>query len=74
MCCPSVGHGPKEGPNRKVHNYFELQIDMAYSKRRTFRNFFFRFDPRQEVQMKPLVAAGGFISSLAKLTMRLAST
>jgi hypothetical protein len=34
----------------------------------------FRFDPRQEVQIKPLVAAGGFISSLAKLTMRLAST
>ena len=33
----------------------------------------FRFDPRQEVQIKPLVPAGGFISSLAKLTMRLAS-
>lgn len=34
---------------------------------------FFRFDPRQEVQIKPPVLAGGFISSLAKLTMRLAS-
>jgi hypothetical protein len=34
----------------------------------------FRFDPRQEVQIKPLVRAGGFISSLAKLTMRLVST
>ena len=33
----------------------------------------FRFDPRQEVQIKPLVRAGGFISSLAKLTMRLVS-
>ena len=33
----------------------------------------FRFDPRQEVQIKLPVAAGGFISSLAKLTMRLAS-
>jgi len=31
---------------------------------------FFRFDPRQEVQIKPSVAAGGFISSLAKPTMR----
>ena len=28
----------------------------------------FRFDPRQEVQIKPLVPAGGFISSLAKPT------
>ena len=28
----------------------------------------FRFDPRQEVQIKPLVRAGGFISSLAKPT------
>jgi len=28
----------------------------------------FRFDPRQEVQIKPSVAAGGFISSLAKPT------
>ncbi|MFM2277408.1 MAG: hypothetical protein RJA75_841 [Actinomycetota bacterium] len=46
---------------------------MTYSKRVTFRNFCFRFDPRQEVQIKPLVRAGGFISSLAKLTMRLAS-
>ena len=34
---------------------------------------FFRFDPRQEVQVKLPVAAGGFISSLAKLTTRLAS-
>jgi hypothetical protein len=73
MCCPSVRHGLKEGPNRKVHNYFELQIDMAYSKRRLFRNFFFRFDPRQEVQIKLSVPAEGFISSLAKLTMRLVS-
>ena len=31
---------------------------------------FFRFGPRQEVQIKPSVAAGGFISSLAKPTMR----
>ena len=31
---------------------------------------FFRFDPRQEVQIKPPVRAGGFISSLAKPTMR----
>ena len=29
---------------------------------------FFRFDPRQEVQIKPSVAAGGFIPSLAKPT------
>jgi hypothetical protein len=34
---------------------------------------FFRFDPRQEVQIKLSVAAEGFISSLAKLTMRLVS-
>ena len=34
---------------------------------------FFRFDPRQEVQIKPLVRARGFTSSLAKLTMRLVS-
>jgi hypothetical protein len=34
---------------------------------------FFRFDPRQEVQIKLSVPAGGFISSLAKLTMRLVS-
>jgi hypothetical protein len=33
----------------------------------------FRFDPRQEVQIKLSVAAGGFISSLAKLTTRLVS-
>jgi hypothetical protein len=33
----------------------------------------FRFDPRQEVQIKLPVPAGGFISSLAKLATRLAS-
>jgi hypothetical protein len=35
---------------------------------------FFRFDPRQEVQIKLPVAAGGFISSLAKPTTHLVST
>ena len=34
----------------------------------------FRFDPRQEVQIKLPVTAGGFISSLAKPTTRLVST
>ena len=33
----------------------------------------FRFDPRQEVQTLPPVCAGGFVLSLAKLTMRLVS-
>ena len=34
----------------------------------------FRFDPRQEVQIKLPVPAGGFISSLAKPTTHLVST
>ena len=34
---------------------------------------FFRFDPRQEVQTKPPVSAGGFVLSLAKLATRLVS-
>jgi len=53
----------------EVHNYFKMQIVMAYSKRRTFGGFF-RFGPRQEVQTIPPVSAGGFVLSLAKPTMR----
>jgi glucose-6-phosphate 1-dehydrogenase len=44
-----------------------------YSQSQVDSELFFRFDPRQEVQIKLSVAAEGFISSLAKLTMRLVS-
>ena len=74
MSCPPVGHGPRKGPNRKVQNYFTIKEVLLILLTTSGFGVVFRFDPRQEVQIKPLVPAGGFISSLAKLTMRLAST
>ena len=73
MSCPPVGHGPREGPNRKVQNYFTIEDILLILLITSGFGGFFRFDPRQEVQIKPLVRAGGFISSLAKLAMRLVS-
>ena len=73
MSCPPVGHGPRKGPNRKVQNYFTIKEVLLILLITSGFGVFFRFDPRQEVQIKPLVRAGGFISSLAKLTMRLVS-
>ena len=73
MSCPPVGHWPRKGPNRKVQNYFTIKEVLLILLITSGFGVSFRFDPRQEVQIKPLVRAGGFISSLAKLTMRLAS-
>ena len=73
MSCPPVGHGPRRGSNRKVQNYFTIEDILLILLITSGFGVSFRFDPRQEVQIKPLVAAGGFISSLAKLAMRLVS-
>ena len=55
----------------EVHNYFKKNVVMAYSKRSRRFGGFFRFGPRQEVQTRPPVSAGGFVLSLAKPAMRL---
>ena len=73
MSCPPVGHGPREGPNRKVQNYFTIEDVLLILLITSGFGGFFRFDPRQEVQTLPPVSAGGFVLSLAKLTMRLVS-
>lgn len=74
MSCPPVGHGPREGPNRKVQNYFTIEEVLLILLITSGFGVVFRFDPRQEVQTLPPVSAGGFVLSLAKLTMRLVST
>lgn len=56
-----------------MQNYFTMEEILLILLITSGFGVSFRFDPRQEVQIKPLVRAGGFISSLAKLTMRLAS-
>ena len=56
-----------------MQNYFTIEDILLILLITSGFGGFFRFDPRQEVQIKPLVAAGGFISSLAKLAMRLVS-
>ena len=71
MSCPPVGHGPRKGPNRKVQNYFTIEEILLILLITSGFGGFFRFDPRQEVQTLPPVSAGGFVLSLAKLTMRL---
>jgi hypothetical protein len=73
MSCPPVGHGPRKGPNRKVQNYFTIEDILLILLITSGFGGFFRFDPRQEVQTLPPVSAGGFVLSLAKLTMRLVS-
>jgi hypothetical protein len=50
---------------------FQNQIVLSILKNVGSFGGFFRFDPRQEVQTLPPVSAGGFVLSLAKLTMRL---
>ena len=55
----------------EVHNYFKKKLVMAYSKRLDVSERFFRFDPRQEVQTRPPVSAGGFVLPQAKPAMRL---
>jgi len=55
----------------EVHNYFKKKVVMAYSKRLDVSERCFRFGPRQEVQTRPPVSAGGFVLSLAKPAMRL---
>jgi hypothetical protein len=49
---------------------FQIQIVLLILLITSGFGVVFRFDPRQEVQIEPSVAAGGFISSLAKPTMR----
>jgi hypothetical protein len=53
---------------------FQLQIVFPILLITSGFGVVFRFNPRQEVQIKLPVPAGGFISSLAKPTTRLVST
>ena len=73
MSCPSVGHGPREGSNRKCITILKKRMLWHTQNVERF-GVVFRFDPRQEDQTLPPVSAGGFVLSLAKLTMRLVST